>query len=693
MSFINPYNFVPLTGECEKKERLVPAPGRNIHETLYTGILQCALTTLTPLFIPNTTNDNAFKGKAKEVFDSYNKTKEQDAKAKELSKSFDFYSYADIGKGEETVTPIIPGSSIRGVVRSVYETITNSCMSTVGGSREIPLYRRSPAKTQMAAVYKTQYGLIENGVLYEADKYVVKTTINGANANKHSKGYDAYLKSVNGVVNNGHTGDKIKFDVGKTYITEKRTFKSNNFAVNIGSGRKTGYYLRGDYFETKHFDAIMSFKIINQRKIVVHRLTNDDNARIKTLLTLYKKDKDGVNQTKKHYEYTDFNDAFNENRILPVYYSKVPNSAGSYQYYISPACVTKEVYERTISSILHAQGDYDACNYSDSLCEACHLFGMVGTGENAVVQGGLNARSSRLQFRDAIPSETGNYLGNITILPILSSPKVSSTEFYMEQPDQYAETFNYDYKISARTPRWIDSPRLRGRKYYWHSDPKGTNIGKKSDEKILMPNERNLDSPDQVQIIRPVLDGKSFIFSVAFERLTLDELQKLCYAISLGANHEDEKLADINLAHKLGHGKPVGYGSVKIRILTNESKVFSINNKLQLIENPLPAGAFSYKCNNTDFMALANKNPKNRDKINYPFGEIDGKPSIYNWFILNKQAQGGSSMNPKFAYVLPKATDNDVSLPVLTKHGDNPVEQEGRKGNRKEVWESFHPGG
>lgn len=80
--FVNPYNFVPSEGECDKKKR----------ETgILTGKITCTIETLTPLFIP----------------DSQNKEK--------------FFHYPDDEK------PVIPGSEIRGTIRSVFETAFKGC--------------------------------------------------------------------------------------------------------------------------------------------------------------------------------------------------------------------------------------------------------------------------------------------------------------------------------------------------------------------------------------------------------------------------------------------------------------------------------------------------------------------------------------------------------------------------------------
>ncbi|MCI9175970.1 MAG: hypothetical protein HFH49_13715 [Lachnospiraceae bacterium] len=59
-SFVNPYNFIPL----EKKTQSVELG----NQENFTGFIKYSLRTVTPLFIPNTSSEDAFKmqGKCKE---------------------------------------------------------------------------------------------------------------------------------------------------------------------------------------------------------------------------------------------------------------------------------------------------------------------------------------------------------------------------------------------------------------------------------------------------------------------------------------------------------------------------------------------------------------------------------------------------------------------------------------------------
>ena len=89
--FINPYNFIPLS-----KKR---ADADNTEQDTYSGKIHYVLLTRTPLFIPNTSNDNIY------------------GSTEEKHKTYDFFTYKDLSNAESgkvsDLPPVIPGSEIR----------------------------------------------------------------------------------------------------------------------------------------------------------------------------------------------------------------------------------------------------------------------------------------------------------------------------------------------------------------------------------------------------------------------------------------------------------------------------------------------------------------------------------------------------------------------------------------------------
>ncbi len=109
MTLINPYNFVPLKNEPDRTEWTKdPIKRHKIHmhhrlsKDTYSGHLILRFHTITPVFIPSYSQGDVCG------------TKDEPRTFKRFHR-----------RGE---APIIPGTSIRGMIRSVFEALTNSCM-------------------------------------------------------------------------------------------------------------------------------------------------------------------------------------------------------------------------------------------------------------------------------------------------------------------------------------------------------------------------------------------------------------------------------------------------------------------------------------------------------------------------------------------------------------------------------------
>ena len=97
---------------------------------------------------------------------------------------------------------------------------------------------------------------------------------------------------------------------------------------------------------------------------------------------------------------------------------------------------------------------------------------------------------------------------------------------------------------------------IKGRKFYRHFIP---------DYKAL----RSLDIK-KIDSKMEGIDEGSFKFKVYFENLTQRQLDELATLLCLGENK-----ADGNFCFKLGHGKPLGFGSAKIVIESLEERIFN----------------------------------------------------------------------------------------------------------------------
>lgn len=170
------------------------------------------------------------------------------------------------------------------------------------------------------------------------------------------------------------------------------------------------------------------------------------------------------------------------------------------------------------------------------------MFGKVEPGD---------AIKGRLRFEDAVAIEGGpDWFESLLVPQILSSPKPTTFQHYLTQDgakgkDQLTTYLEGDYTA------------IRGHKAYWHRWDEGSGISQvqeNNDHDTLKDLQSQAPTDTQHTIIRPVKAGVKFRGRVRFENLT---------DIELGALLEALQLPD-DCCHRLGMGKPLGLGSVRI---------------------------------------------------------------------------------------------------------------------------------
>lgn len=150
----------------------------------------------------------------------------------------------------------------------------------------------------------------------------------------------------------------------------------------------------------------------------------------------------------------------------------------------------------------------------------------------AAVFGNKEMWSSRVFFENLYLQGKGNFENKDTANPLMG-PNLASYQSYLEPKNGKAEP-------------WNSSSNIRGYKMYWHRncDWRNTDNYKNKNSKV---------SKD----IAPLKPEHTFIGRVRFENLSAVELGALTKVLSLG---DDGKSA-----YKLGMGKPIGMGSVKLK--------------------------------------------------------------------------------------------------------------------------------
>lgn len=665
MPFINPYTFVPI--EKKEPERKVPPHIEMIQEdgqeakeaqsclqtgeqeakeALLSGYIECDLEIKSSLFIPNTS-------KAFRYLDCcYTDREGKKCDYKSVHSFQEFYSYDDLSdkeeqEGEQVPTeapssPRIPGSEIRGVIRSIYEQLTNSCFSVI--DEENYPTRRSPVPKEAGLLDVT------TNMLYPAERIMLNTT---GGPRQHSFGEAVGLSTY-------QTGDEVKFDrTTHTYRTSGRFQTSTSGAVNLGNGSSNGSVLIGNSFPRKHHNSIF----VQKSKTGVE-LGPNDIKRFDQVLEQYEK-----TMLPKGYKelYHDLKDKAKMG-LLPVFYSVVNNpSRGEDYYYLSPSMITRDVFSNTINEILKENDQHHCCEGTDhKWCPACRLFGTVGKGDDK------HALASRVRFTDTDIIQ-GAVFDEPRVLAILGNPRISSTEFYLERPKEVpglgtVDVWNYDYATQwdGRTPKRVAYQAvLKGRKVYWlgadrYGSFRTAKDMREESEKFFgtRPNSDALKTFEQdyalkqVQAVRAMKSGNT-VFRVYYENLEQEELELLLYALSFGNNDE--------LLHRIGRGKPFGMGAVNIKVRTVMQQTYEISP-----EGRIAASMTSWiwsvaetKKKHREAVKYIEKyskplSPDDAKLVQYPLGEDkDGNQHIYQWFSNNR----GKVNQESIAQELPRITE------------------------------------
>jgi len=654
-TFVNPYNFISLQGKCSKGKDYIEIKKPEDSSDLLTGWIECDMETLTPIFIPNTSDSKS------DVFGQ--KTNEG-----KTIKSYDFFSYTNLDGVKEKPAPplpVIPGSEIRGMIRSAFEVLTNSCFSTIDKDR--PLYKRTTSPAEGCGILNFDNNT-KKWVVWKCKKYRVAIRRTKGNPNDFSS-----------IVNGLYDGQEVYIKTtGKKEVWDKKANQKNKVPIfEVVDDIKTiptqgytrGWFHKGEKFgdtNRKHHESVFvlenpdkpeffsvpneavecllkNFKLYNDPKINAHKKSGHHNGYENIANDLEKK----VNELKT----IDLNG-------LPVYYATHKGTNGEDYYYLSPAQIGREVFYNTLDKILENNGGYKPCTNRKDLCSACALFGTAAKD---------NSAASRVRFTDALIPEdkkltdNSKYFEEDKILPELASPKPSAVEFYLKRPadngrDKVA-IWNYDYAVIWKNGNKKEEminyqPHLRGRKFYWHQ--------KINEAPFLdLKNEKDKQKiSDRNVAVRPLKKGVDFKFKVYFKNIKEEELKQLLWTLEIGGNKDK--------AHKIGMGKPLGLGSVRIQVsdvmirkveLNNEFVNYKIYSKNEIIEQVRKENKIEslLGCNKDvldEFLKITDyKNaPAN---VMYPCNK--GSDKTYEWFVSNKivEGTGGTGTNPFINQELP----------------------------------------
>lgn len=652
--FVNPYNFVPF-GEKNKGNY-----DASKDEKTYSGMMEYTITTKTPLFIPNTSSEHAFRAV------------NLDECTQEEHLSYDFFSYKDLGMLQkksqdktfenEYQMPVIPGSSVRGVIRNIYETLTGSCMGAFNEDERISIRTQEIFKP---AVLKKANGKNGRGqtiyYLMEAEDCILRRKADG-------KGKDLYKPLY--LSDEYKEGQKLEF--------AKRPRKNKYakpFVDEKGKGT-IGYVIKGmrgpeNIKEKKHNIHVLVPKTENTKKLP--SLT-EEQVRMKLggVIKAYQSNDTEKDKTDKNPKaYSEYKKAYEEflagkEQYLPVYYS-ILKEGKSEILYLSPAMRTRELSHKTIGEIAK---EYCTCRSKKEACPACRLFGMAGKDNTESI-------ASKLRFTDSYVKEEKDfreYYDSIVTLAALGTPKLQNVEFYLKKPNK-AKFWTYDYHVIDQGNKEdivVQDAKLRGRKYYWHQP----NV------KLIA----NLPQTNLNKTIRPVKKEQEFCGKLYFDAISKKQLDQLIWIMNCGN--------DQNLGYKIGGGKPLGLGSVVFRVNRITARTVSEQNGVPKVDYAEIGGWKNISEEDLDFdeevleafKKICNLHIMDGKKICYAYTEgqnPDMPDEGFKWFASNHELPKKLKRKlQNITYSLPDIMDKEQELPVLSEK-KNIKPAGNRRGNKR----------
>lgn len=525
---VAPYNFV----ELPEKVILSESEGLKLHNQYspdrHTGEISCTLTTSSPLYIRGgfTPDDFTQFGEESSSIDKLERLNTEQRKRRA-----DFFAYP------QNRRPVIPGSSLRGMLRSLIEIIsygkidkvsdTNLVYRAVGDTTSLgDAYRNRLLKDAgngryrflMKAGYVIATG--KNSWSIRPAKELIKETSfarieeddipNNLGQWAHSRNAFEISVNVAPCQFHPHNSNRIQLWYAKASPTEN----SQNNGVVV----ETGWAPR------KHMQFVFGFP--RQEPDQDIQITDVLVDKYKEQVTEGQQTIVGSDGILKHMQ--------------PVFYLVENNQL----VFFGHAMMFRIPYLSSLQDFIPdnlKSADQGGTAEGVDLAEAMFGYARAQKAEQA------QACKGRIKITDANCSEAVDKAIDSLLVPkILSGPKPTTFQHYLVQPPETkADRRNLKHYTSQPNEETV----LRGHKLYWHK-------GNVSNSNIKAPREAINKAKSQYTEIKPIKSGITFDFKVYFENLSDVELGALLWVLDI-AQDEQYRLS-------LGMGKPLGMGAVKI---------------------------------------------------------------------------------------------------------------------------------
>jgi CRISPR-associated protein (TIGR03986 family) len=542
-----PYNFVPLpervVGVVDTADHAVLDPTR------HTGRIECTLTTGTPLYIR--------AGYTPEDYGRLARRSMVQLTAQEQAERALFFHHGEQPAGHARPLPVIPGSSLRGMVRNI--------VAIVSASRVAPVNRRQLFHRTMAnPLYVAQFtqevagayaSKVRGGFLRQdpdGNWLIDEVTVARIQRPGHRIGGIASIPCPVPRVGNTPTihvacGALRNVPLGRVTL---RFIPVTTASVAPGPGLQPATLVVTKDMPGKHFEFVfLHDHAVHSRTWQVPQDVVDDYQ--------------SVDQITRHME-DHFPPAGRLQAGQPIFF--LPGR-GTRVEFIGRAQCFRIRYGFTVQQLLEQAVPSNRVT-TTPLDLAESLFGYVR--DQAPQDGSPVNRAGRVTIGDA-------RLANPTLAPadiwfdpnrllepeILSAPKPTTYRHYLVQTNNMSGVNAgvppaHPARIRANVNHMTYDQRgttIRGHKLYWHHRVHRQLTPRGVDEPL-----QNRGGDTQRTRMCPVKAGVSFTFTMHYDNLTSVELGALLWAVRVSAMRGTQRPYRL----KLGMGKPLGLGSVHL---------------------------------------------------------------------------------------------------------------------------------
>jgi len=537
---VAPYNFIELPekivrAELDKNGKI--RPNDSYYHDRHTGRIKCTLATSSPLYIRCGLTEEQFK-----------EEQEQLIRGQEVS------DYPAFFYNPATSKPEIPGSSLRGMFRTLIEIISFSKIDKVSDAqkfffRAVAADKDDPLKEEYVKYLGSQGKNVKAGYLkFEANKWFIRPAKTIGNFPfvwiKENK---ILASGITGYIPLANISDDMYRYRPQYFINISfgniQTKNNRQFAQDISSNSQTYEYIgvlltSGNMLEGS---TIITTEVKRKNHCLIREPDNDqkpipiDDDAIqdyKKSLTAFQKQNPpfdpeiGVLKQGRAIFYCQ------DRPGQPIrLFGQSPNFRIPYY---PPG------YSKAVSAV-----DFipDKLREPSIIDIADAIFGFVRYEKQPEEIEQSRAGKIFISNAQCTTDDNAIWLDNLPITPkILASPKPTTFQHYLVQPEQ-KDGDKKKLKHYASVP--VEDTVIRGHKLYWH---KGSN-----------PEIKNLnldDDPTQTTQIKPIKPGIKFGFTIHFENLSDVELGALMWILDIGQ--------DNRYRLSLGMGKPLGMGAVKV---------------------------------------------------------------------------------------------------------------------------------